>query len=76
MATYDFHTLDKLFKRKPSFTLTDAEYRELTGYELPKDKQYIKNSSAISRYAHKMGYVIDTVEEAPAIVRTIYFKKK
>lgn len=74
MAQIDFKPLDKFIK-KQKFSITNAEYEKLIGRPLPKGKSYIKNDSAIAKWARKKGFTITNIEEAPVIVRTIYFEK-
>ena len=72
----DLDKLDDLFESGADFQLTGKLYEERTGAPLPKEKNYIKNSSALSRKATEHGYVIADVTEQPIIVKTVYFKKK
>ena len=68
--------LEYLFEKGVDFHITAKEYEEKTGVPLPKEKNYIKSSSALARKVAEHGYVITEVLEKPIIERTVYFKKK
>ena len=68
--------LDELFDRGTDFQITDADYKRLTGAELPKSKSYLKNSSAFALWAEKKGFVIAEVQTAPIIERTVILKRR
>ncbi len=68
--------LDELFDRGTDFQITDADYKRLTGAELPKSKSYLKNSSAFAQRAKEKGFVIAEVQTTPIIERTVILKRK
>lgn len=45
----DWKSLKNLFETGKDFELTDAQYEKKTGRPLPKDKNYIKNKSALAK---------------------------
>lgn len=50
--------------------------KKKTGAALPKEKSYIKHSSALAKWAKEKGYYIEEVESAAKIEREIVFKKR
>lgn len=70
MSTIDFSKLDEMLKASPVFSLTEAQYRKLTGRELPKDSSYLVKKSALARFARKNGLRIRVQE------RMISFEKE
>lgn len=68
--------LDYLFDKGEDFRLSDRLYQEKTGATLPKEKSYIKHSSALAKWAKEKGYYIEEVESAAKIEREIVFKKR
>lgn len=72
----NLNELDYLFDKGTDFQLTDRIYEEKTGAPLPKDKSYIKNSSALANWALEKGFIIAEVKDRPIIERTIILKKK
>ena len=55
--------LEGLFEKGVRFELTDAQYEKKTGIPLPKGKSYIKNRSALSRFAADRGFGIEVIEK-------------
>ena len=55
--------LDSLFAKGNNFSLTDAQYEKKTGTQLPKDKYYLLNKSALAKKAEKEGYTIELIEK-------------
>ncbi len=53
-----------------NFSLTEKQYKELTGKDLPKDNSYIINRSALSRFAKSNNMKIAIQE------KTISFEKR
>lgn len=72
----DLDKLDYLFERGTDFRITDRLYEDKTGQSLPKDKNYLKNHSALARKAKEKGYIITELQEKPIIERTVVFKKR
>lgn len=68
--------LDYLFETGTDFRLSDRLYQERTGAALPKEKSYIKHSSALAKWANEKGYYIEEVENVAKIEREIVFKKR
>jgi hypothetical protein len=68
--------LDYLFDKGTDFRLSDRLYQERTGAALPKEKSYIKHSSALAKWANEKGYYIEEVENVAKIEREIVFKKR
>ncbi len=50
----EYTELNDLFNSGSNFSITDAQYREKMGKELPKDKFYIKNKSPLANVAKNM----------------------
>ncbi|MBE6967947.1 MAG: hypothetical protein E7444_05880 [Ruminococcaceae bacterium] len=72
----NLNELEYLFEKGVDFHLTAREYEKKTGIPLPKDKNYIKNGSALARRVAEHGFEIIEIQEKPVIERTVYFKKK
>ena len=69
-----FDDLEHLFDGKTEIALTEGEYVKLTGASLPKNKKYLINESAFSRWLQEREWTIEDVEE-PVLERTVYIKK-
>lgn len=52
------------------FSLTETQYLQTTGANIPKENYYLIHKSAISKRAKEMGYTIGLSE------KTINFKKE
>ena len=46
-----------------SFSLTRSEYIKITGVDIPQDKRYTENNSAVAKRAHINGYIVKVVPE-------------
>lgn len=68
--------LDYLFEGGKDFRLSGALYEEKTGMPLPKEKRYLKSTSALANRAAEKGYVIVEVEEKASIEKIVYLKKR
>lgn len=68
--------LDKLFEKGVDFRLPAKLYEECTGAPLPKEKNYLINTSAFAQRAKERGYFIANVEEKATIEKTVVVKKK
>lgn len=68
--------LDTIIGKKEDVFLTDREYSERTGVNLPKGKSYLMRHSAFSTWLSERGYVIVDVQEEPVIERTVHIRKK
>lgn len=66
-----FDRLELMFKQGRDIELTDAQYENITGVMLPKNKSYIKNNSALSRKAAEHGYVVYEVIEKRVILKKL-----
>lgn len=66
----DLRKVEALLKKGEAFTLTDAQYERKTGCMLPKDKNYLKNRSALAKKAKENGYKIEVLE------KTVLFTKE
>ena len=64
--------LDYLFEKGTDFRLSDRLYQEKTGAALPKEKSYIKHSSALAKWANEKGYYIEEVENVAKIENIRY----
>lgn len=65
--------LDDLFDRGADFQLTSEEYETITGAPLPRREKYLRQESALARWAKERGYIIADVQES---VRTVTFKRR
>ena len=52
-----------LLKKGEEFTINSLEYKRLTGAEIPKNKYYTENNSAVARKAMDYGYKITVIPE-------------
>lgn len=61
MSNPKVKNLNHLFESGDSFSITEDEYKNLTGAYLPKSgNYYICHRSAIAKYAESFGYKITT----------------
>lgn len=70
MATPDLTKIRTMLKNGNIFSLTNDQYRKLTGLNIPKGDWYLKNRSLISKLAADFGYKISIVE------RVLSFEKE
>lgn len=70
MAVIDFSKIEDMLDSSLEFSLTEEQYKKLTGRQLPKNDSYLKNKSALSKLAKKKGLKIKIQE------RTISFEKE
>lgn len=68
--------LNCLLEKGQDFQITAKEYEEITGAPLPKNDYYVKNYSALARWASNSGYEIQSIQAVPVIERTVYITKK
>ena len=47
-----------LFESNSDFSLTETQYEQMTGANLPQRKKYIEADSALSKLAQKYGYKV------------------
>jgi hypothetical protein len=67
--------LEEMLAKGEDFEVTDEQYRERTGYPLPKNAQSIRGKKApIGRRAAKNGFAVQ-VTEVPVIQKRLIFKK-
>lgn len=66
----DFSEFLPLLNSNTEFSITETQYRQNTGREMPKNTYYLKHNSALSKEVKKHGYLIEVKE------RTIIFKKE
>ena len=71
MKKPNFDNLLPLFGSKEEFCLTEKQYKQHTGAELPKDTSYLKRKSALSRVAKEYGYSIAVNERTICLKRQI-----
>lgn len=69
MAKLKFEKLVPLFEANEEFSLTETQYKNNVGQDLPKDFYYLKNKSALARTAKEYGFFIEINE------KTICLKK-
>lgn len=65
----DFSKMESLFKSNEEFSITESQYKELTGYDMPKTYDYLKNKSPFSKVAKQYGYYIETGERTVILRR-------
>jgi hypothetical protein len=68
----ELNELNDLFNSGEGFELTDIEYQRRVGKPLPKDDNYIKRRSPISRKAKTNGFEVQVEERA---IKVLTFKK-
>lgn len=61
--------LELYFEKGKPFSLTDAQYEARTGLELPKDKYYLLNNSALAKNCKEKGWKIRLQE------KIVFFEK-
>ena len=59
----DLSKLDSWLGKKDRIDLTDAEYENITGLALPKDRYYLLNRSALARRCIENGYEIRLIDK-------------
>lgn len=69
MPEIDFTKIEEMLESSQDFSLTEAQYKRLTGRKMPKDNSYIVNRSALSRFAKEHGLKVRVQE------KTIWFDK-
>ncbi len=69
MPKIDFSQIEALLNSSSSFSLSETQYREMTGRGLPKDSNYIVKRSALAKFVKERGLRIKVNE------RTISFEK-
>lgn len=69
-----FDELEHFFDGKSEVILTEGEYGRITGASLPKERKYLMNQSAFSKWLQEKGCTIVDISE-PAVERTVYIKK-
>lgn len=62
--------LDHLFNKGSTFQLTNSQYEKLIGENLPKEKWYLENRSAVATVAKEHGYQLKMIVD-----KTIEFIK-
>ena len=70
MPYLDFSKIEELVNTSTTFSLSERQYKELTGKPLPKDRSYLEKRSALARFANNHGLKIIVQE------RTISFEGK
>lgn len=71
MRKPDFTNLLSLLEANEDFSLTENQYLKSTGSSLPKSPYYLKQNSALAKFARRHGYAL-AVEENK---RSVSFKK-
>ena len=66
----NLQNLQSLFEANANFSLTETQYVQKTGANLPQNSRYIEKDSALSKFAKKYGFII-TVKE-----RTVLCEKR
>lgn len=69
MAKIDFTKIEEMLESSQDFSLTEGQYKRLTGRKMPKDNSYLVNRSALSRFAEKHGLKVRVQE------KTIWFDR-
>lgn len=69
MPKIDFSKLDDMLNNSLDFCLTEKQYKEIAGSNLPKDTYYLLHRSALSRHLKELGLKIKINE------KTISFEK-
>lgn len=69
MRTIDFKKIEEMLDSSPEFSLTEKQYKHLTGWDMPKDNSYLINRSALSRFAKEHGLKVRVQE------KTIWFDR-
>ncbi len=70
MARANLDGIRNLMSTGEEIVLTEAQYKNSTGADLPKGNYYLKNKSVLSRVATENGYEIEIVE------RTVILRKR
>ncbi len=70
MAKIDFSKLREMLNSSTDFSLTEKQYRAITGRKMPTDTSYLIRKSAIARFAEEQGLKIRVRE------KTITFEKR
>lgn len=69
MSTPNLGKIIKTMEKGKDFELTDGQYKNKTGLDIPKGKSYVEKRSAIARKAKEYGF---SIEYTPAKIK---FKK-
>ena len=70
MSKIDFTEIKKLINSSTNFSLSEKQYKKMTGRKMPQNTSYLFNRSAIARFANELGLTIHVDE------KTISFEKK
>ena len=70
MSKIDFSQIEEILKTTDNFSLTEDQYRQMIGRDLPKDLYYLTHKSALAEFAKKMGLEVKVRGE-----RLITFEK-
>ena len=65
----DFAKLERTMEAREDFSLTRSQYRDSTGRNLPKEKWYIENRSAVAFCAREYGFRVEVVPETIRFVK-------
>ena len=69
MSKIDFSRIGDMLDSSTNFSLTEKQYKKLTGRDMPKDTPYLIYKSALSKYVSERGLKIKVNE------KTITFEK-
>ena len=69
MSKIDFSKIHEMLKSSTNFSLSEKQYKNLTGRTMPKDTSYLTKKSALANFARSLDLLIQVHE------RTITFEK-
>ena len=69
MSKIDFSRIGDMLNSSTNFSLTEKQYKKLTGRDMPKGTSYLIHKSALSKYVSERGLKIKVNE------KTITFEK-
>ena len=55
MSKTDFSKIEELLNATNNFSLSERQYKQLVGKEMPKDSYYLTHKSALARFAKSKG---------------------
>lgn len=69
MPSIDFSKIAEMLESSNDFSLSESQYKKLTGRTMPKDISYLIHKSAVAKFAESKGLKIHVQE------KTITFEK-
>lgn len=63
MARPNLEKIKEMLEKNEDFSLTAEQYKRKTGLDIPKEKSYTENRSAVAKEAERHGFQVEVVTE-------------